>query len=137
MLDNIAKSPFHGCHSSPECFRDNRESILFKKLRAPGFPPSPTVGALSTGMTTQNTQNICYVKKSATLLHYIALLSYITPYLRRIAKSPSYISKYRRWIRFFRNFRIFIHMNPVPEQYRHIVCLYFYCRRRHLIYIIR
>jgi len=30
----------------------NRESILFKKLRAPGFPPSPTVGALSTGMTT-------------------------------------------------------------------------------------
>ena len=31
---------------------DNRESILFKKLKAPGFPPSPTVGALSTGMTT-------------------------------------------------------------------------------------
>ncbi len=30
----------------------NRESILFKKLHAPGFPPSPTVGALSTGMTT-------------------------------------------------------------------------------------
>ena len=30
----------------------NRESILFKKLRAHGFPPSPTVGALSTGMTT-------------------------------------------------------------------------------------
>jgi hypothetical protein len=30
----------------------NRESILFKKLRAPGFPPSPTVGALSAGMTT-------------------------------------------------------------------------------------
>jgi hypothetical protein len=30
----------------------NRESILFRKLRAPGFPPSPTVGALSTGMTT-------------------------------------------------------------------------------------
>jgi len=34
----------------PEVF--NRESILFKKLRALGFPPSPTVGALSTGMTT-------------------------------------------------------------------------------------
>ena len=30
----------------------NRESILLKNLRAPGFPPSPTVGALSTGMTT-------------------------------------------------------------------------------------
>jgi hypothetical protein len=30
----------------------NRESIFFKKLRAPGFPPLPTVGALSTGMTT-------------------------------------------------------------------------------------
>jgi len=30
----------------------NRESILFRKLRAHGFPPSPTVGALSTGMTT-------------------------------------------------------------------------------------
>ena len=28
----------------PEVF--NRESILFKKLRAPGFPPSPTAGAL-------------------------------------------------------------------------------------------
>jgi hypothetical protein len=30
----------------------NRESIIFKKLRALGFQPSPTVGALSTGMTT-------------------------------------------------------------------------------------
>ena len=46
--DNIAKVLFMAV--IPEVL--NRESILFRKLRAPGFPPSPTVGALSTGMAT-------------------------------------------------------------------------------------
>jgi hypothetical protein len=36
----------------------NRESSLFKKLHAHGFLPSPTVGALSTGMTTYEFINI-------------------------------------------------------------------------------
>jgi hypothetical protein len=35
-IDSLVKSPFQAV--IPEVF--NRESILFKKLRVPGFPPS-------------------------------------------------------------------------------------------------